>query len=176
MKLIRIEAISSKTDSSGNRYHAAQVTNLLTNKSISFTICGDNVEHIAYTLFGGDWAFMREFCDFRTTEMGARSFHATTKRWARGGSDESILNTIRTGGLLPTFYEAISAYCADNGIEINNRESDLYVPVSPAITRLCDAYGKKGSLRSTFVDNISGKLSYDIPFAYEPHWATRTSI
>ena len=170
MKLIHLESISSLADSHGNCYHAMRVTNKLTGAVLEFTISGDNSGGVGYELFHG-WANATEFAETSTTQLKSRQFDKEVKGWAHGGCvSKDIAAYIVANGGLPTFWEAISKLSQDTGIELNNHESDLYVPISPAVTRLCDAYGKTGVMRSTFRDNISGKLSYDIPFAYQPYW------
>lgn len=138
MKLMTIESISSKPDTFGNRYHAMQVTNLISGKVLSFTISGDNASQATYDLFQ-DWEAVREFCTLISTEINYRSFKAITKQWPYGGC-EAVAKYIIDNGGRPSFYEAVKAHCDDNGIEIGNHYSDLYVPVSPSTSRLAKAY------------------------------------
>lgn len=174
MKLIRIKFISSRADSFGNTYHAMEVENLITGKELQFTISGDNGASGAYDLFG-NWEAVREFADCSDYVTGYRDFAKTVKGWKHAGcTGKEIAKYIIDNGGLPTFWEAISAFCMENGIEIGSHESDLYVPESPAITRLLDAYGKRGSLREIFINQITGKLSYCVPFAYAPYWEARS--
>jgi hypothetical protein len=58
---------------------------------------------------------------------------------------------------------------------ISNHESDLYVPVTPEVTAILDRHPTHKKNATTFVSNIDGKLTYDIPFAYGPFWSERQS-
>lgn len=53
--------------------------------------------------------------------------------------------------------------------EMGNHESDLYVPVTDETTKIISTYEYAENV-STFKDNISGRLYYDVPFAYYPYW------
>lgn len=52
-----------------------------------------------------------------------------------------------------------------NPEDIDHHESDLYLRVNP-ISRDIVARMENKSLVSTFIDNIEGKLWYDLPFLY----------
>lgn len=57
------------------------------------------------------------------------------------------------------------------GVEVDNHESDLYVPVtdiSKEIVRACKLKAE------TFVSERDCALWYDIPFAYDPFFQKRT--
>ena len=73
-------------------------------------------------------------------------------------------------------YAAMSLYdhMKLNGVEIDNHESDLYVPVSPVTAHFIARYEHKANV-TTFVSAIDGKLWYDIPFAYMPFWERKQS-
>ena len=58
------------------------------------------------------------------------------------------------------------------GVEIDNHESDLYVPVTDETSRIVRA---SGLFFETFRSRIDGKQWYDIPFAYRPWWERRSS-
>lgn len=64
-------------------------------------------------------------------------------------------------------YEEMKKVCDEN--EISNHESDLYVPVTISTTNIVNQYEFKRAV-STFKCNITGRLYYDIPFAYTPYW------
>ena len=55
------------------------------------------------------------------------------------------------------------------GIEYDNHESDLYIPVNDATAALIAQYEFKANVR-VFTCNITKKIWYDIPFAYTPFW------
>jgi len=57
----------------------------------------------------------------------------------------------------------------DAGVEINGHYSDLYVPVNDVTKEIVKSYKFRKSA-SIFIDQVSGELSYDIPFAYDPYW------
>ena len=55
------------------------------------------------------------------------------------------------------------------GVQHAHHESDLYVPVNDATTKLVNQYEFKQNVKM-FTCNIDKKLWYDIPFAYMPFW------
>lgn len=59
------------------------------------------------------------------------------------------------------------------GIEIGSHESDLYLPVNDQTRELVKEHRANGGSASTFINNIDGKLWYDIPFHYDPWWEKR---
>ncbi len=69
---------------------------------------------------------------------------------------------------MKSIYEQV----VEAGIEYTNHESDLYVPINEQTKKLVDEYIFKNSV-TTFVDQVTGKPSYDIPFAYDPWWKIR---
>ncbi len=64
------------------------------------------------------------------------------------------------------FYDAI------RHLEHSNHESDLYLVATKEAETIMQQYGKTGEL---FVDQVTGKLSFDIPFMYRPWWDKRTT-
>lgn len=62
------------------------------------------------------------------------------------------------------------------GIEIENHESDLYLPVNKQTRELVKKHLANGGSASTFVNQIDKKLWYDIPFHYSPWWEERMKI
>jgi len=60
------------------------------------------------------------------------------------------------------------------GVEIDNHESDLYVPVNADTQKLITKYRFRSNV-TTFVNQIDGKLWFDIPFAYTPFWEEKTA-
>ncbi len=58
------------------------------------------------------------------------------------------------------------------GVEIDNHESDLYVPVTEETTAIVKAYEFKTNV-TRFTNQIDHKPWYDIPFAYKPYWTAR---
>jgi hypothetical protein len=65
-----------------------------------------------------------------------------------------------------TLYEELKAA----GVEINNHYSDLYVPVTTQTTAILLKYPTHFNNAKRFIDNVSKKLSYDVPFAFMPYW------
>jgi hypothetical protein len=60
-------------------------------------------------------------------------------------------------------YKEMQRVCLES--EIDHHESDLYVPVTLATTNIVDMYQYKNNV-TTFRCQITGRLYYDIPFAY----------
>jgi hypothetical protein len=58
------------------------------------------------------------------------------------------------------------------GIEHDHHESDLYVPVNAQTKTMMNDY-EYAMLVTTFKDQVTGNLWYDIPFAYTPWWEER---
>lgn len=71
-----------------------------------------------------------------------------------------------------TIYEAMKAA----GVPIDNHESDLYVKVTPDSTRIVREYGKEPYTGSAtvFTSQVDGEYWYDIPFAFDPWWESRS--
>lgn len=59
----------------------------------------------------------------------------------------------------------------ERGIQYNNWQTDLYIPVNDETKALIEQYEFRRNI-TTFVSNIDHKLWYDIPFAYTPGWNT----
>lgn len=59
------------------------------------------------------------------------------------------------------------------GVEIASHESDLYVPVTAATRAIVDRYTSR-DIVTTFTDQATGKLWFDIPFAYTPFWEAKS--
>ncbi len=55
----------------------------------------------------------------------------------------------------------------DTGGYIDNHSSDLYIEVNDVNTALLKKHNERAT---TFVNQVTGKLCYDVPFAYEPAW------
>lgn len=53
--------------------------------------------------------------------------------------------------------------------EIDHWQSDLYLKATPISEKLVDEYEWRGSV-TTFLDQVEGKLWYEIPFAFTPYW------
>jgi len=67
------------------------------------------------------------------------------------------------------FYEKV----VELGIEHDHHESDLYVPINAQTKTLMNDY-EYAMLVTTFKDQVTGNLWYDIPCAYTPWWEERT--
>jgi hypothetical protein len=134
VKLIKIEAINSKPDSYGNRYHACRVTNCISGKVLEFKISGDNAHYAAFDLFNKQWDSQAEFSDCSTTELGCRAFDKETKGWPYGGcTGADLAKYIKAASGCPTLFEAAQAILTENGQEWASHYSDLYVPATPII-------------------------------------------
>ncbi len=56
------------------------------------------------------------------------------------------------------------------GVEVNNHGSDMYVPVTETTRRILEGFPIHKKNAKTFTDQVSGVLTYDIPFAFDPFW------
>lgn len=52
-------------------------------------------------------------------------------------------------------------------IPVSNHESDLYFPVTPGTTTILSQFPLQQKNATTFIDNVTGKRWYDVPFSYE---------
>lgn len=61
------------------------------------------------------------------------------------------------------------------GIPHNNHYSDLYVPDTPEVRAILARHGKKvdGWNVQPFTNRVEGGRWLDLPFQYEPYWASR---
>lgn len=66
-----------------------------------------------------------------------------------------------------SIYERFKSVCEES--EIAHHESDLYVPVTEATAQIVNNYDFKCNV-TTFKDQVTGRLYYDIPFEYQPYW------
>lgn len=58
------------------------------------------------------------------------------------------------------------------GIQYDNHESDLYIPLTEETVKLVNEYGL-GGICARFKSNIDGKMWFDLPFQYAPFWEKR---
>lgn len=58
------------------------------------------------------------------------------------------------------------------GIETASWQSDLYVPVNKTTQRILKKYKYKNQV-TTFREQGTNRLMFDIPFAYAPYWEKR---
>ena len=68
-----------------------------------------------------------------------------------------------------TIYQAL----LEEECEISNHESDLYTPVDPVSIAILKDYPVHRSNATTFICQITGRMMYDIPFAYDPFWKNK---
>lgn len=68
-----------------------------------------------------------------------------------------------------TLYDEILA----TGGYIANHESDLYFEVNEVNSRILAKYALQWANASQFRNQVTGKLCYDVPFAYTPWWERR---
>lgn len=57
------------------------------------------------------------------------------------------------------------------GVPLTHHESDLYAEATEAAKRIIPRYPEQSW--TTFRDATTNRLSFDLPFAYLPWWATR---
>jgi hypothetical protein len=70
-----------------------------------------------------------------------------------------------------TLYEEIKA---TDGY-IASHESDLYIEINAINREILKRYPLQDANKTTFVNQVTGKPCWDIPFAYDPWWAGRLS-
>lgn len=58
-------------------------------------------------------------------------------------------------------------------IELDHHETDLYIPVNNITKKLINSYVFKCNV-TTFINQVTKTLYYEIPFAYSPAWKERT--
>ena len=56
--------------------------------------------------------------------------------------------------------------------EMGHSESDLYCKATNASIEIIKVYEHRGIV-TTFVDNLTHSLWYEIPFAYDPYWKAK---
>ena len=69
-----------------------------------------------------------------------------------------------------TLYQEIVAA----GIPIGCHESDLYFPVTEQSREILARYPLQKGNATTFINQVEGGRWYDIPFAYDPWWESRS--
>jgi hypothetical protein len=67
-----------------------------------------------------------------------------------------------------SIYEEVKA----NGGYISNHESDLYIEVNEANAEILKRHTTTATI---FCNQVTGKLCYDVAFAYLPWWEARQS-
>lgn len=70
-----------------------------------------------------------------------------------------------------TIYDEVKA----TGGYIDNHESDLYIEVNVLNDDILSRYPLQKSTATTFINRVTGKLCYDVPFSYIQWWAARTA-
>lgn len=104
----------------------------------------------------------RNMCKCRLSKTYNETvFVGDSCRWWRKAKDKSI----GINDLYPLIQKVT------NSDERGHWYSDLYCKVKPETTRILERYDGKVS---TFYDQITGKLWYEIPFAYNPYWEAKT--
>lgn len=73
----------------------------------------------------------------------------------------------------PSLYDDVIAA----GIQHASHYSDLYLPSTPEVRALLAKHGIKvnGHSASTFTNQVEGGTWIDVPFRFDPYWATRTN-
>ena len=64
------------------------------------------------------------------------------------------------------WFESVYDRMVMAGVEIDNHESDLYVPVNATTTKLLSFLPQTLKITTTFRNNIDGEMWYEIPFAF----------
>lgn len=65
-----------------------------------------------------------------------------------------------------SLYEEVKA----TGGYISDHEADLYIEVNDVNKEILSRHPLQEKIATTFHNQVTGKLCYDIPFAYEPFW------
>jgi len=53
---------------------------------------------------------------------------------------------------------------------ISNHESDLYIEVNETNHEILSRYPTERRNATLFKNQVTGRLCYDVPFAYDPFW------
>lgn len=64
----------------------------------------------------------------------------------------------------------------NTGGYISNYESDLYIEVNDVNKAILAKYPIENKNKTTFRNEVTGKMCWDIPFAYMPYWAKKGMI
>jgi hypothetical protein len=56
------------------------------------------------------------------------------------------------------------------GVEVSNWQSDLYFPITPQTTGILRRHPEQRKIRTMFTSGVTGKRTYEVPFAYDPFW------
>lgn len=59
---------------------------------------------------------------------------------------------------------------------VDFHESDLYIEVNDTNRAILAKYPLESKNARTFRNEVTGKLCYDIPFAYDPFWERKQQI
>jgi hypothetical protein len=59
------------------------------------------------------------------------------------------------------------------GLVTGNHCSDLYVKHCQEAREIAERHGKTGVLLTTFKNQITGELNYELPFCFDPYWTER---
>ena len=65
-----------------------------------------------------------------------------------------------------TLYESLKAA----GIETDHHESDLYFPATQSSREILARFPLQKSNARPFVNQVSGGVWIDVPFAWDPYW------
>jgi len=91
---------------------------------------------------------------------------------AKSSVDVTDDTVVTVGGTsFPSIYEAMRA----GGVEMDNHETDLYVPVTPYTLAVVKGYRFAGNV-TTFTHQIRKTQWFDIPFAYLPAWDRKPNM
>lgn len=173
MYFIDFTEISSLPDRFGNCYYAIELTNNTNQSTYAATISGDNARAALFQYIGRDWEYVRGFCNLHTQRLGIREFNRFTKNLPHAGcTGEEISAHLKAAGALPDFWDCLQ-FLESEGMQIDNHESDLYLPVTRSTSLLLSAFGLRGTV---FTSNIDGKLWYDLPFQNRDWWNNKARV
>jgi hypothetical protein len=61
----------------------------------------------------------------------------------------------------------------NTGGYLDHHESDLYIEVNDVNKAILAKYPIENANKTTFRNAVTGKLCWDIPFAYMPYWSKK---
>ena len=62
------------------------------------------------------------------------------------------------------------------GLVTGTHESDLYVKHCPEAKAIATRHGKTGALLTTFKNQVTGELNYELPFCFDPFWNNKGTM
>ncbi len=70
---------------------------------------------------------------------------------------------------MTSIYKEVNAL----GGYVDHHESDLYIEVNPVNREILSRYPCERANATTFINQVTGKLCYDVPFSFDPFWTAK---